>query len=99
MMSFLISFYLQWFAILWPWNIQIPNTQLSPSFTHKPCKYEVNFTQLSLELSSSLGIVVDDIHSLAWTILMADLSPDWICPRCTTPVTPSTSSTPSQWFG
>ena len=38
MMSFLISFCLQWFAILWPWNILNPNTQLSPSLTQKPCR-------------------------------------------------------------
>ena len=37
MMNVFVSFYLKWFAILWPWNIQNPNTQLSPSFTRKPC--------------------------------------------------------------
>ena len=30
---------------------------------------------------------------------MADLIPDWICPKCTTPVTPTTSRSPSQWLG
>ena len=30
---------------------------------------------------------------------MADLRPDWIWPRCMTPVTPTTSSIPSQWLG
>lgn len=32
-------------------------------------------------------------------IRMADRRPDWIWPKCTTPVTPTTSSIPSQWFG
>ena len=36
---------------------------------------------------------------LPWTILIAALKPLWICPRCTTPCTPTTSSIPSQWFG
>ena len=30
---------------------------------------------------------------------IADRSPDWIWPKWTTPVTPTTSSIPSQWFG
>lgn len=34
-----------------------------------------------------------------WAIRMAPRRPDWIWPRCTTPVTPTTSSMPSQWFG
>lgn len=34
-----------------------------------------------------------------WAIRIADRSPDWIWPKWTTPVTPTTSSIPSQWFG
>ena len=37
------------------------------------------------------------LHTCA--IRKADRKPDWICPKCTTPVTPTTSSMPSQWFG
>lgn len=37
--------------------------------------------------------------ALTWAILKADRKPDWIWPRCTTPVTPTTSSIPSQWLG
>ena len=33
------------------------------------------------------------------TIRIADLIPDWICPKWTIPVTPTTSSIPSQWLG
>jgi len=37
--------------------------------------------------------------ALTCAILKADRKPDWIWPRCTTPVTPTTSSIPSQWLG
>lgn len=37
--------------------------------------------------------------ALTWAILKAERKPDWIWPRCTTPVTPTTSSIPSQWLG
>ena len=55
MMSFFVSFYLQWFAILWPRNIQNPNTQLSPSLMQKPCtvlnilKEFLQYTDLRLD--------------------------------------------------
>lgn len=32
-------------------------------------------------------------------ILIADRNPDWIWPKWRTPVTPTTSSIPSQWLG
>lgn len=41
----------------------------------------------------------DENCVLTCAIRMADRRPDWIWPKCTTPVTPTTSSIPSQWFG
>ena len=52
MMSFLISFYLQWFAILWPWDILNPNTQLGPSLMQKPCIDDID------EPETDVGLVV-----------------------------------------
>ena len=39
------------------------------------------------------------VRILTWQRRIADRNPDWICPKCTTPVTPTTSNIPSQWFG
>ena len=47
----------------------------------------------------NLNKAAHQTSTLTWTILMADFNPDWICPKCMTPVTPTISSIPSQWLG
>lgn len=61
------------------------------SWCGHPKKFVENFIKLlsGVELSKLLTCA----------IRIADLRPDWIWPKWTTPVTPTTSSIPSQWLG
>lgn len=50
-------------------------------------------------VEACMSSVSFDCIQFTCAIRIADRRPDWICPKCTTPVTPTTSSIPSQWFG
>ncbi len=48
---------------------------------------------------TGMSVLIRILMCPPWAILMAERRPDWIWPRCTTPVTPTSSNIPSQWFG
>lgn len=48
---------------------------------------------------ANVQVKYDGMRIITCAIRMAERRPDWIWPKWTTPVTPTSSSIPSQWFG